>query len=101
MVETIKQGNFTRTIDTGNENTTLSKGNHSLTSKLGTVTIEAMQSITLKVGQSSIVIDQMGVQIKGMKIGLDAKLQLDAKGLMTNVKGDAMVMIKGGITMIN
>ena len=99
--EIIKKGNSALTLEMGNETNTLKLGNYSLKADAGKITIEAMQSITLKVGQSSIMIDQMGVQIKGMMIGIDAKVQLDAKGLMTNVKGDAMVMIKGGITMIN
>ncbi len=108
--ETIKMGNFDRKVEMGNhtnelsmgnETNTLKLGNYSLKADLGSITLEAMQSITLKVGNSTIVIDQMGVQIKGMIIGLDAKLMLDAKGLLTSVKGKAMVMIKGGITMIN
>ena len=62
---------------------------------------KAMQSIELKVGQSSVKIDQMGVTIKGMMIKVEGTIQTDVKGLMTNVKGDAMLMVKGGITMIN
>jgi type VI secretion system secreted protein VgrG len=53
-----------------------------------------MQSITLTVGGSSIKIDQMGVTIKGMMIEIDGNC-------MTTVKGDAMLTLKGGITMIN
>ncbi len=101
MVETIKSGNFTRTVEKGHEKTTLKVGNHTLKADAGQITIEAQQSITLKVGQSSIVIDQMGVQIKAMTIGINAELKLDAKSMMTTVKGDAMVTIKGGLTMIN
>ena len=60
-----------------------------------------MQSIELKVGQSSIKIDQMGVTIKGMMIKVDAQIQCDVHAVMTNVKGDAMTVVKGGIVMIN
>lgn len=98
---TVKMGNVTNTLSMGNETNTVKIGNYSLKVDLGKITLEAMQSITLKVGENSIMIDQMGVKIKGMMIGVEAKLMLDAKGLMTNLKGDAMVMIKGGITMIN
>jgi type VI secretion system secreted protein VgrG len=60
-----------------------------------------MQKIELKVGQSSITIDQMGVQIKGMMVKVEGQIQTEVKGLMTTVSGDAMLTAKGGITMIN
>ena len=57
--------------------------------------------IELKVGQSSIVVNQMGVTIKGMMIKVEGMAMAEVKAPMTSVKGDAMVMVKGGITMIN
>ena len=60
-----------------------------------------MQSIELKVGQSSIKIDQMGVTIKGMMISIEAQVQMQMKGLMTEVDGTAMLTAKGGVVMIN
>ena len=60
-----------------------------------------MQSIELKVGQSSIKIDQMGVTIKGMMIKVEAQIQCEVKAMMTQVNGDAMTTVKGGIVMIN
>ena len=97
----IKQRNDILTIDMGNRTTTLKMGNDSLKCDLGSITHEAMQKIELKVGQSSITIDQMGVTIKGMVIKIEGQLQVQVKGLMTQVNGDAMLMLKGGITMIN
>jgi type VI secretion system secreted protein VgrG len=35
-----------------------------------------MQSIELKVGQSSVKLDQMGVTIKGMMINIEAQIQM-------------------------
>ena len=64
-------------------------------------TAEAMQSIELKVGQSSIKLDQMGVTIKGMMIKAEAQIMMESKALMYKADGTAMVQIKGGITMIN
>ena len=64
-------------------------------------TTEAMQSITLKVGQSSVKLDQMGVTIKGMMIQIEGQIQTQVKALMTQVNGDAMLTLKGGLTMIN
>ena len=85
---------------------------------------EAMQSITLKVGQNSITIDQMGITLSGMQIKLDAQLtteiasqlttkvssqlqtqlasqlQTQVQGTMVQVSGNAMTQISGAITMI-
>lgn len=101
LTETVEKGNVTRAVEMGNEKTTLKMGNYDLQTSLGKQTFEAMQSITLKVGSSSIVIDQMGVTIKGMMINIEGTAMLTAKAPMTQVKGDALVMIKGGITLIN
>ena len=97
----ITQGNFSETIDMGNYATKVKMGNMSTKANLGKIDIEAMQSITLKVGQSSIKIDQMGVTIKGMLIKIQGTAMLTAKAPMSTVKGDAMLILKGGMTMIN
>ena len=66
-----------------------------------TIEVKANTSITFKVGQSSIVIDQMGVTIKGMMLSTEAQVQSTVKSLMTEVDGSAMTTIKGGLVMIN
>jgi type VI secretion system secreted protein VgrG len=76
-------------------------GNVTIKAALGKVTIEAMQAIELKVGQSSVKVDQQGVTIGGMMVKLDGQIQTEVKGVMTTVKGDAMLTVKGGIAMIN
>ena len=60
-----------------------------------------MQSIELKVGESSIKIDQSGITMKGMMVKIEGTVSVDVKAVMTTVKGDGMVTIKGGIVMIN
>lgn len=106
----IKKGNQAIKLGMGDQSLELSMGNQSITLKLGNQTTkanlgkissEAMQKIELKVGQSSIVIDQMGVQIKGMMVKVEGQVQTEVKGLMTTVSGTAMLTAKGGITMIN
>ena len=110
LTETVKTGNVAKKVEKGNRAVEISMGNDSLAIKMGNQTTkldlgasstEAMQSITLKVGQNSIVIDQMGVTIKGMMVKVEGQIQTDIKGLMTTVGGDAMLTLKGGITMIN
>jgi type VI secretion system secreted protein VgrG len=65
------------------------------------VSTEAMQGIELKVGQSSVKIDQMGVTITGMMIKIEGQVQTEVKGLITQISADAMLAAKGAITMIN
>ena len=89
------QGNQTLTIKQGNQSTTLNMGNQSTKVDLGKIETEAMQSIELKVGQSSIKIDQMGVTIKGMMIKIEGQIQVQVKGMMTQVNGDAMLDAQG------
>ena len=60
-----------------------------------------MQSIELKVGQSSIKLDQAGVTIKGMMIQIEGHVQTQVKGMMTQINGDATLKMQGGITRIN
>ena len=94
-------GNRSTKIDMGNDDLKLGMGNRTVKLDLGKISEEAMQAIELKVGQSSIKIDQMGVTIKGMMITIEGQISTDVKGLMTTVKGDAMLTVKGAITMIN
>ncbi len=107
---TVSQGNDTHDIKQGDRKVIIEMGNDSLQIKMGNQTTkldlgmsqtEAMQSIELKVGQSSVKLDQMGVTIKGMMIQIEGQIQTQVKGLMTQVNGDAMLKMQGGITMIN
>jgi type VI secretion system secreted protein VgrG len=98
---TVDQGNRSVTMNMGNDSTEIKMGNQSIKADLGKIDEEAMQSITLKVGQSSIKIDQMGVTIQGMMIKITGQIQVDVEGLMTQIKGTAMLQEQGGIVMIN
>jgi len=113
----VSEGNYDVEVSKGDYDVEVSKGNHKMKVGAGTSTIEAAKSITLKVGGNSIVIDQKGVTIKGMKVAIDGKTtaemkggvsatvsggaKAELKGPMVDVKGDAMVKIQGAITMIN
>lgn len=97
----IKMGNRDVKIDMGNDTLTIKMGNQTTKLNLGKSATEAMQSIELKVGSSSIKVDQMGVTIKGMMVKIEGQVQTEVKGLMTSVQGSAMTTVKGAITMIN
>jgi type VI secretion system secreted protein VgrG len=99
--ETIKMGNDSLEISMGNRDESIKMGNDTLKIDLGYKSEEAMQYILMTVGQSSIKIDQMGVTIKGMMIKVEGQVMVDVDAPLTTVKGDAMLTLKGGITMIN
>jgi type VI secretion system secreted protein VgrG len=101
QVVKLDKGDQTITLSMGNQTTKLNKGNVSLKAALGKVSIEAMQGIELKVGQSSVKLDQKGVTIKGMMLTLEGQVQTELKGAMTTVQGSGMLTVKGGIAMIN
>ena len=98
---TVKTGNRTVEIKTGNDAVTVKTGNRSIKVSLGKIAEEAMQSIELKVGSNSIKIDQTGVTIKGLMVKIEGTTMLEGKSPMTTVKGDGMLTLKGGVTMIN
>jgi type VI secretion system secreted protein VgrG len=98
---TITTGNDKFDINTGNRTTKIAMGNDKLNLDLGKQEVEAMQSIELKVGSSSVKLDQTGVTIKGMMITIEGMATADVKSPMTTVKGDGMLTLKGGLTMIN
>ena len=106
----VKTGNDTHTVKTGNRDVMVEVGNDTLTIKAGNQTVkldagksstEAAQSITLKCGGSEIKLAPDGITIKGLTIKIQGETTAEMKALTTTVKGDAMLTLKGGITMIN
>ena len=91
----------TTTIKDSNDVLTLNSGNITTTCDLGSIMIEAKQSITLKVGQNTIVVDQAGITLTGLTISEEAKLLHKTKSPMIQENGDAMVQVQGGIVMLN
>jgi type VI secretion system secreted protein VgrG len=83
--EFVEVGDDTIVIEQGNRFVQVDVGNDSLSVEKGSHTTEAMQSITLKVGQSSIVLNQCGVTIKGMVIQIQATGMLVLQGKLTTI----------------
>lgn len=96
----IKQGDRVVKIEMGKDDLKISMGDQKTKVDLGKIETEAMQSIEIKVGQSSIKLEQSGVTIKGMQVKIEGQIQTEIKGTMTTVKADAMLQAKGGVTMI-
>jgi type VI secretion system secreted protein VgrG len=97
----IKTGNREVTVDLGNDTLTIKVGNQTTTLNVGSSTTSAMQGITLKCGANSIKISPSGIAIEGMTVSVKGQIQTQIQGLMCQVSGDAMLQMKGGITMIN
>jgi type VI secretion system secreted protein VgrG len=101
--DTVKviKGNRTITLDMGTEKIQIKMGDHIRKIDAGKSETEAMQSITLKVGANSIKIDQTGITLDGIMIKIKGSAMIDSTAPMQKMNGDATVIIKGGVTMIN
>jgi type VI secretion system secreted protein VgrG len=97
----IKVGNRVVNIDTGNDDLTIKTGNHTVKISLGKSSTEAMQSIELKVGASSIKIEPSKITLNSVQIEVNGNAQTDVKGTLVNVQGSATTTIKGGIVQVN
>jgi type VI secretion system secreted protein VgrG len=72
-------------------------------------TLESQAEIEIKVGGSSITLKPDGIEIKAMQITIKADVKLDMSGgataalkaPKTDVNGDGMLTLKGGMVMIN
>ncbi len=91
---TVSKGNQSTTISMGNQTISLAMGNQTTTLDLGAVSTEAMQSIKLTVGPSSITISPTGITIAAPMININGEMT-------TSVEAGVMMTIKGAITMIN
>ena len=97
----VTQGNLATTVDKGNSSLDVSLGNISVKAAAGKIEMEAIQSITLKVGGNSIKIDQSGIVLDGLMVKITGQAMAQMSSPLTTVKADGMLTLKGGITMIN
>ncbi len=98
---TLKQGNRAVEIDAGNDTLTIKQGNLSIQMNAGSGTIEAAQTITLKVGSNSIEISQQGITVKGAMVSVQGQAQVQVQAPNIQVSADAALILKGGIVNIN
>lgn len=93
-------GKHTKTVEK-DVTSTVTSGDMKVDVKQGKITVTAMQKIELKVGKSSITIDNSGIKIKGPMVTVQGDGSVTVKSPSTTVKGDAMLTLKGGMTLIN
>ena len=98
---TLNAGNDSLEVARGNRDVSIKMGNETYKLDLGKSEKEAMQSIELKVGSNSIKIDQTGITLSGIMVNVEGTGMCEVKAPMTTVKGDGMLTLRGGMTMIN
>ena len=94
------RGKHTKTI-TGNDATTIEQGDMTIGVDSGMIEIEALQSIELKVGTSSIKLEPAQITISSVLVKVTADAMVDIKGGLTNVKADGILTLNGTLTKIN
>jgi type VI secretion system secreted protein VgrG len=94
----VKKGDQVTKLDMGNYKLTTDMGNMDFKAAAGKVVIDAAQSITLKVGTNTVIIDTQGVKINGMALKFKATMNAEIEsGLMTKMKAGMMTKIESGM----
>jgi hypothetical protein len=65
------------------------------------IALESFTGITLKVGGNTVKLDATGVAIDGLSVDIQGDALLDIQSPLTSVKGDATLILKGGVVLIN
>jgi len=84
-----------------NETITVKEGDRTVNVDLGSEYTEAQRSIEMKVGQNSIVIDQGGITIKGIKVKIEGSASISMNAPMSESNGSGILRLKGGLVRIN
>lgn len=101
LTETVKKGNRTTEISMGNETLTVKMGDQTTKVELGKSSLEAMQSIELKVGASSIKLDPFSITLTSPTIKIAGDMMTQVEGKITKIDGTAALLVSGGIVKIN
>ena len=96
---TLKTGNRDVQIEVGNDVLVIKTGNRTTSIKLGKDKTEAMQSITLKVGSSKLVIDPTGISLDAAQVKINGKMTT-VSGMMVDVKANGILSMGGALTKI-
>ncbi len=121
---TVDEGNRSITVSQGNDTHTVTQGNLKVDVTAGQALIQAGQSITLKVGNNTLVIDTTGikltvggstitlqpaqiaiqspqVKVSGTSIELAADVLSKVGGAVVQLDGSAVIEMQGGVVEIN
>ena len=99
--ETVKRNRST-TVAEGDDTLEVRQGDISVKAAAGTITLEAAQRITLKVGSTEVVLDQMSVSIKTGQVSVkgDMMVRVESGGNLIE-KAGAIVQVNGALIKLN
>jgi type VI secretion system secreted protein VgrG len=97
---TVGQGRSV-TISQGNDALTVSMGDLTIQVSVGGISMQALSKIELTVGGNSVKIDPSGVTVTGTLVKVQGQAMVQVQGPMIQTSADAMLMLKGAITMVN
>lgn len=97
----ISQGNRAVQVDQGNDSITVAQGDRTVKVTAGACKIEAGTAIELKVGGSSIKIEPSKITLSSVEIAVQGSAKTEVKGAMTQVNGDGVLKLQGGMVQIN
>ena len=89
------------TVVERDQTVTVETGDRTIGVESGSEYTEAQQAIEMRVGNNSIVIDQGGITLKGIKIKIEGSASLRASAPSTSVTGGGTLTLKGGLVRIN
>ncbi|MEO9516451.1 MAG: type VI secretion system tip protein TssI/VgrG [Paracoccaceae bacterium] len=98
---TIKDGDVKQTLDKGSEINKVNLGDYTLKAGAGSITLQAAQKITLKVGASKIEIGPASIKIKSAMVEVEGVANTTVKSATTKIEGSAMLMQTGAVIKIN
>ncbi|MEO3473454.1 type VI secretion system tip protein TssI/VgrG [Roseomonas sp. CAU 1739] len=104
----VGQGNQSAEVN-GNIKQTSKTGNITVKATAGKIELNAAQEIKLVCGGSTITMSPFQIELKSMMIKNDAQMMFEAKaglmskveGMINQVEGSAVTIVKGGIVLIN
>jgi type VI secretion system secreted protein VgrG len=97
---TLNDGDQSISLKTGSQSVQLDMGDITMQVTQGAISMSAMQSITMRVGDNSVVIDQSGITVNGMLVELMATGSANFSGAMVAISGDGEVSMTAPAIMI-
>jgi type VI secretion system secreted protein VgrG len=97
----LKEGNYALVVKQGTYALTVNAGTISVKAEADAISVESPKKIELKVGGSTITLEPSGITIKSPKVTMQGDGQVEVKAPMTQVSGDATLVLMGGVVNIN
>lgn len=97
----VAKGDNTLDVDTGNNTVKVGTGNMTIKVDSGKVEIEAMQSIKLTVGGSTLELTPSGIKISGTMVEVSGSATAKLTGGMATVEASGVMTVKGSLVKIN